>query len=258
MTRIRDRALVLRRFAYGETSLVTQLFTRSHGRVHCLAKGAYRSKSRYCGVLDLFDTLELEWSAPRGAELVLLAEASIATRRAAIARDLGRYRAALAVLELLELGTVAGQSEPALFALAEETLDGLALAGADAVLERIAFDLRFLQNLGLAPALDACAACGGPAPRPTRAGTAFSASSGGCLCPACADEARAAGRRVAALPPDVLRVAHVLLTAPVAERRRVRLAAGQTERVRAFVDRFLEYHLETRPRSRRRAPRPAR
>ena len=54
-----DNALLLRRFPYGESSLVVHALTRAHGRVALLARGAYRPKSAYCGVLDLFDKHDL-------------------------------------------------------------------------------------------------------------------------------------------------------------------------------------------------------
>ena len=63
-----DRALILRRFAFGESSLVLQVLTRELGRVHLIAKGAYRPTSRYYAALDLFDTLDLDWSEQRGRE----------------------------------------------------------------------------------------------------------------------------------------------------------------------------------------------
>src|SRR6185295_6846190 len=122
---LRDHVLVLRRFAFGETSLVIHALSRHHGRVHILAKGAYRPTSRYCGVLDLFDSLELEWTHTPGRELDLLRAGSIAVRRHRIARSLPRYRAALTVLELAEIGAQAEQPAEELFALAERALDQL-------------------------------------------------------------------------------------------------------------------------------------
>ena len=83
---------MLRRYRYAESSLVIHATTPLHGRVHLLAKGAYRPRSRYCGVLDLFDTLELEWRASRGSELGLLSAARIATRRRPLSANLERYR----------------------------------------------------------------------------------------------------------------------------------------------------------------------
>jgi DNA repair protein RecO len=248
-----DRALLLRRFPYGESSLVCHALTRASGRVHVLAKGAYRPSSRYYAALDLFDTLELEWSATAGRELGVLVAASIETRRAAIPRDLEAFRAATTALELAALGSHEGSADPALFDALERTLDSLA-AGIGPQAALVEFELAFLHNLGLAPALSACASCGGVAPpleqgSPADARVAFSASSGGRLCTACAIAARAAGRRVGTLPAAVLEQAAAILAGRT---RADELPHEALERVRDFVARFLEVQLESRPASYRR------
>jgi len=248
-----DRALVLRRFRYGESSLVLQVLARERGRVHLIARGAYRPKSRYYGALDLFDTLALEWSEARGRELQNLREAAILTRRARIALDLDTFRAATTALELTSLAARADQPGRELFDLLAALLDQLpdARPGVPPALPLAAFELGLLQHLGLAPALATCAACGGAAPPDGRGRSAFSAGAGGRLCGRCAAEARSSGRRVGTMPADVLAAAGDLLAdgpRPGAAATMAALAVG-AERVRYVVARFLEYHLERRPRS---------
>ena len=48
---LKDRAVVLRTYDYGETSLVVSFLTRSYGKVRMLAKGAKREKSSFAGAL---------------------------------------------------------------------------------------------------------------------------------------------------------------------------------------------------------------
>lgn len=254
-----DRALLLRRFPFSESSLVARVLTRNHGRVHLVARGAFRPRSRYFALLDHFDTLELEWSANPKRELAELRAGEIARRRRALSRSLESYRAGLAMLELAELGSQPGQAEPELFDLLERSLDSLAEPEVDTSRAIVVFELGFLQNHGLAPALERCASCGreapataerrgGPVPR-----AAFSAGAGGRLCSACARSARASGRRVGTLPVDVLTTAAELLAGglPPHAASREPAPADLLIRTRDFVERFLDYHLETRPRSQR-------
>ncbi len=239
------RALVLGRTPFGESSLVVHLFTESYGRVHLLAKGAYRPTSRFFAVLDLFDTLELEWSTPRSSELGILRTGRIGRRRRRITEDLEAYRAALTALELCDLAVRPADANPRLFASIEgllETLDS-APPRVHPELALVVFELSFLQNLGLAPALRHCAACGDEA-RPVSPGrAAFSAGAGGRLCQEHAREARRAGRRVGTLPLDVLDAAADLQ----AGRSLPKLSSDLRLRLLDFVARFLDYHLETRP-----------
>ncbi len=294
-----DRALVLQRHPWSESSLVAHVATAGHGRVHLLARGAFRTSSRFYCVLDLFDTLELEWNQSPGRELADLRAGDVKTRRRHIAGSLAAYRAATTVLELVDLASRFGPPDARLFARAEAALDQL-----DGSAQRVAvvegspappppaersgatgdatdipllpgldipvasappstplvsdtfpdlvlahFELDYLDHLGFTPALVTCAACSNPAP-PTSGRdprVQFSAGAGGRLCARCADEGRARGLRVGTLPIRVLDDARLLGSgnwpADAAPERIVR--------VRDWIERFLDYHLETRPRSHR-------
>jgi len=284
-----DRALVLRRHPWSESSLVAHVATAGHGRVHLLARGAFRTSSRFYCVLDLFDTLELEWSQSPGRELADLRSGDVRTRRPHIAGSLAAYRAATTVLELVDLASRFGPPDARLFARAEEALDELdgtaaaersgatwndtdiplledvpprntpprpdsappevpsALPSPDLVLAH--FELDYLDHQGFTPALVTCAACGNPAP-PTSAHdprVPFSAGAGGRLCARCAEEARARGLRVGTLPTRVLEDAQLVQSGNWP----LDTAPERIERVRDWIERFLDYHLETRPRSHR-------
>jgi len=245
----RDRALVLKRYPFGESSLVVHVGTREHGRVHVMAKGAYRPTARYYAVLDLLDTLEIEWDESPRRELANLRASSILERRRAIPSDTPSWSAACSLLELADLAFRPAHPDPGLYDLLETSLGALnhGASAPDRVL--IAFELGFLERLGLSPALESCAACGGTAPA-LRGGArvAFSAGAGGRLCPACASEARAAGRRVGTLPVRTLADALGFARDGAAGSD---LPQDRIDRVRDFVGRFLDYHLEARPRTHR-------
>jgi len=259
-----DRALVVRRFPYGESSLVVHVVTPQHGRLTLIAKGAYRPRSGYCGVLDLFDTLELGWRRQRGSDMGLLARGEIAVRRRGLTRDLQRYRAGLAVLELAGIGAREAEPDPPLFDLTAETLDVLHHGTVEPDLAVTSYDLRFLACMGLTPALVHCAACGTDLARGARGEklVPFAFGAGGRMCSPCAEEARGSGRRVEGISPGTLRITRSILDTPTAHLPRIRLESRVSNEVRSFTRRFLEYHLETRPRSRRsrepRSRRPAR
>ncbi len=242
-----DSALVLRRHAYSESSLVVSALTREHGLVQLVARGAYRPRSRFYAVLDLFHGLELEWRNSRRGELSNLRDAELLQRRRAITTSLPRYTAALSLLELAHLGARPAQSERRLFDQLCASLDELNGPICDVDLVRIGFELAFLRSHGLSPALERCARCSGEAPareHPPRVG--FSAGAGGRLCDSCANETRSSGGRVGTLPLDVLDVA-----AGIERGQKIKASGDLLLRVRDFLERFLDYHLGTRPRSHR-------
>ena len=61
MSRLTCIAVVLRTRPYGESDLIVDLFTESHGRTSVIAKGALRSKKRYMGVLELGHILKVDY-----------------------------------------------------------------------------------------------------------------------------------------------------------------------------------------------------
>lgn len=257
--RVRDRALLVRRTPFGNSSLVVHAITRRHGRVALMAKGAYRPKSRYSGVLDWFDTLELEWTEPRrperhGPERVAMGTlvlGDVATRRRRLTRSIDRYVAAQTMVELLDHTTRTGYADDETLLLAEAAFDALDASEDPAVARGTLawFELHLARVLGIAPALVRCAACGQaaetiPAGEGPRAH--FSAQSGGRLCHRHAEEARAAGRRVGTLPLDVLERAHAMIATATVPNDSVHDPDG---RVLDFAARFLDHHLDVRTRS---------
>lgn len=65
---------VLHSYPYKETSLIVDVFTRDHGRVPLMAKGAKRPHSKLRGVLQTFQPLQLGWSGKSEVRTLLSAE----------------------------------------------------------------------------------------------------------------------------------------------------------------------------------------
>lgn len=62
-TRITDQpGFVLHSYPYKETSLIVDVFSRDHGRVALVAKGAKRPHSKLRGALQTFQPLSVSWS----------------------------------------------------------------------------------------------------------------------------------------------------------------------------------------------------
>jgi len=66
-------AYILHSYAYSESSLVLDVFSRDHGRLPLLARGARRPRSALRGVLQAFQPLEMGWFG--GGEVRTLAKA---------------------------------------------------------------------------------------------------------------------------------------------------------------------------------------
>ncbi len=71
---VNEPAFVLHSYPYKETSLIVELFTREHGRVALVAKGAKRPHSRLRGVLQTFQPLTVGWSGKSEVRTLVSAE----------------------------------------------------------------------------------------------------------------------------------------------------------------------------------------
>ena len=62
MNSFSDTAFILHSIAWRETSLIVEVFTKSHGRLGLIAKGARRPRSALRGLLQPFQPLEIRWA----------------------------------------------------------------------------------------------------------------------------------------------------------------------------------------------------
>ncbi len=71
------RAILLRRFAWSETSLIVVWLTENHGTIRTTARGARKPKSAFAGKLDLFFQAEISYTPSRKGDLHELREVSL-------------------------------------------------------------------------------------------------------------------------------------------------------------------------------------
>ena len=150
-------AYVLHTYAYKETSLIVEAFTRAFGRVALLARGARRPRSAMRGVLLAFHPLRLGWSA--SAELGNLISAEWAGALQPLA---GRgLMCGFYLNELLLRLLPREDPHEALFDLYARTLSRLSAEKSYPEILRH-FEKRLLAELGYAPLLERDALSGEP------------------------------------------------------------------------------------------------
>ena len=150
-------AYVLHLHPYSETSLVVDVFTREHGRVPLLARGARRPRSAMRGLLMSFQPLELGWFG--GGEVKTLAKAEWLGGMPLLGGRcllLGYY-----LNELLLKMLPREDAHVALFEAYAAALRALA-AGSDDAPELRRFEKTLLKELGYGLTLDIDMATGRP------------------------------------------------------------------------------------------------
>jgi DNA repair protein RecO (recombination protein O) len=186
--------VVLRKVAYGEADVIATLLAREQGKLSALARSARRSQRRFGAALELFTVSDVELRPHRGSELWTLSSAQTVESFAELARDIGSLAHASYGTELARELSAAEQPEPELFDLLVELFRSLARRGPRVDVLR-AFEMALLDLVGLAPAFEACAACGRSDGFALDRGAVLDAARGGAICSSCAAGSRGAGVR---------------------------------------------------------------
>lgn len=174
---------------YLESDKLLTLFTREHGKLRGIARGARRSSRRFGGALELFARLDVQLVLHEG--LSTLREADVVTVYRGIRSDLFKICWAGYACELVEQLAPEKLPNPRLYRLLTaylERLDSAPVASAD----RRFYEINLLNILGYRPAIDHCSVCGTDIPAGTAARVAD--AEGALLCTDC----NRTGRRISA------------------------------------------------------------
>jgi DNA repair protein RecO (recombination protein O) len=247
---VKTEAVVLRSMRYGEADRILHLYTPHRGRVHAIAKGVRRARSRFGGRLEPFFRLHIELHEGR-SELLTVTGAQTIDGHARLRSDARALDAAARACDAVGRLFETSEPHPGVFNLLCRQLgllDERAGIGADgdagvdtgtggpgatgARAAALAFRLKLLLAAGLAPQLAACASCG---EREHLVG--FSGAAGGVVCSACEAGSFALGEDAYVFMTEAL--GRALTEVPPAPAP----ALGQVERAIAAT---LEHHAHVR------------
>lgn len=180
-----DRCICLRKLDYSETSQILQLFSRGHGILRVIAKGAHRrtkaGASKFDGGLDLLDVGEAVFAHQPERELSTLTEWHLVDGHLAVRRSLRPMYLGLFAAELVSLLIEEHDPHPELFDRLEQTLKELETERMEESF--LTFELDLLRESGYMPELSACTSCNSPPS--DRAGVYFSPARSGIICRDC-------------------------------------------------------------------------
>jgi DNA repair protein RecO (recombination protein O) len=180
-----DHCICLTKFEYSETSQILSLFSREHGIVRVMAKGAHRrtkaGASRFDGGIDLLDTGAAVFTGDRTKELAALTEWKLREGHLELRKNLRGLYLALYAAELSANLFEEHDPHPAAFNSLSNLLTELATPRREEAF--LAFELILLNEAGYRPSLNFCASCGNAVD--DRSAVQFSSQLGGAVCRNC-------------------------------------------------------------------------
>jgi DNA repair protein RecO (recombination protein O) len=230
---VKDRAVVLKTFDYGETSLVVTMLTRLGGKAGFLAKGARRAGSRMHGRFRTGNIGDIVYYDKPGGALKLIKEYSSEPIIDSTGTDLERLCIFQAGLELAGRISAGDEQGGSVFDLVEGFIDELA-EGGDPWIVLFAFETGLLQEAGLMPAISRCDRC-----KNELAGCGFSLnpSDGAVECDRCSPP----GGSLSGETCDLLRV---MVAEGFGGVRGTSLGEGVRKEIGTLLHRLMKYHVD--------------
>ena len=187
-------AIVLRSWPYGESDKIVSFYTRNHGKVSGIAKGAKRSRRRFLNVLEPFSLVRLSFHERRQSGLVFIQSCDWVYVFKDLNKKLSKISYASYLIEITDELTREREENPALF---DHLREGLLFIEDHQIAPSFltAFEMKLLRLSGYEPMLQRCRRCGKRPPLaalgtqllPLDAlgGWSFSPREGGILCRSC-------------------------------------------------------------------------
>jgi len=229
---LRTEAVVLRSLDYGETSQIVTLFTREHGKLGVMAKGARKPDSKFGATLQPMAYTQVVFYYKPTRTLQILSESSHVESFHQLRRNLESITIGLRIVELVDALMEEEDPQPAVFELVARALRRLNHTDRRAANLWPFAQLRLARLLGIAPSIERANV------EAVEEEGLLSKADGG-VYPAGA--APAAPRRASR---QALRAYAVFARADLDTAMRMELAPDVRREVEALVRDFLRYHVE--------------
>lgn len=176
---IKDEGIVLKELRFKETSKILTILTKKHGKIHAMARGAYRPKSQLMVSTQPFSYNNYIFF--KGRNFYYINQADIIDSFYPIREDMDRIGYGSYLLELADISILEEDDTEKLFLLLKKGLNVLSTLDKGFLAFTVAYELKFISFLGYKPLLDRCAVCGTKDIK----GFKFNIEYGGIICDRC-------------------------------------------------------------------------
>ncbi|NMA85915.1 MAG: DNA repair protein RecO, partial [Tissierellia bacterium] len=175
----RTEGIVLKEMRFKETSKILTIYSRKHGKIHVMARGAYRPKSQLIANTQHFSYNN--YYLYKGRNFYYINQAEIIDSFYSIRENLNRLMYGSYLLELTEVSNLEEEANEKLFLLLRKGLMVLSQLDRDFLKFVLAYELKYISFLGYRPFLDKCVSCGNENPIKI----SFNIELGGIVCSEC-------------------------------------------------------------------------
>ncbi|OGF52150.1 MAG: DNA repair protein RecO [Candidatus Firestonebacteria bacterium GWA2_43_8] len=227
--------------SYGEANKHLTIYTKAYGKIHAVAKGAKKMKSRFGSTVELFTETKLFLYKQMHADLYLLTQSQIATHFKNISKDVKKYTYASAVSDFMNTFVPFGEKSHSLYELFSHTLHKLDTQDHEDKIFSM-FMVKFLTQVGFRIALDSCTSCGSDLKQNQR--MSVSPKHGGVVCEECAS-----GVSTVEVYNNTLKLMDYLHRKTFETLPNITIGNQSHMEIEKVVEHFLEYNFELKLKS---------
>jgi DNA repair protein RecO (recombination protein O) len=154
-------SVVLSKIAYGDSSVIADLFTEDYGRISVIAKGGRSPKSKFGLLVDPLNHLQIVFYKKDTRNIQLLSGAETISHFPSLKDDLQKLKYAYAVIELVKILMAEREVNKRLFKGVVRILSRINSSNEKPEVSFGRFFLFFLKEIGYDFQLDRCAVCNG-------------------------------------------------------------------------------------------------
>ncbi len=154
-----DSAIVLETGKFRESDLWLRIFSQNRGIMTVFAFGGSRSRRRFCGCLDVLNTIHCRVKSSRNGQYLALEEGTLLRGPQKLRYDLNRLGMVSNCIKFLQIFGIAEDGAAKVFAFVQEMLLLFEESVVPHTLFPVLFRMRIAAEQGFAPAFASCAIC---------------------------------------------------------------------------------------------------
>lgn len=222
--------IVIKTLDYGETHKIVTLFSKKHGKISALARGAKKTRSRMAAVTQPFIHAEFFIYLSKGLSTIQQGEVIDSLR--SIREDIMKTAYAAYIVELTD--KLLEKNDPDVF-LYDQLIQTLKWIDEheDSNIPIMMYELKLYRKGGFEPTLDKCVNCGRQQPP-----FSFSISEGGYLCKSC----KAIDEFAVDLPDVLAKWLYVFLGIGLERIGTISMKPENKQLLRQILDAYYEQH----------------
>jgi DNA repair protein RecO (recombination protein O) len=158
MSLVKTLAIVFKSIDWKDTSKIVSLYTRKNGKLDVIAKGARRQNSKYQGVLESINLIEVIIYLSENRQLQILGQATLEKSFPKIRTNYEKTAYVFAIIELTNLFIQQGASDTIFFDFLKTILDEMENSEIPQIVFWY-FIIKLTSYLGFRPEFDNCQRC---------------------------------------------------------------------------------------------------